>query len=99
MTIFGNKSAISTSSTASCAAFEYLNPSEVDITLRTECWIIRTDLLKELDFTAVCSIHSRFALDKKAQTDRLLRAMDNRYFNILGHATGRLLLKRPGYRD
>ena len=54
------------------------------------------DLLKELDYT-VCSIHSRFALDKKAQTERLLRAMDNRYFNILGHATGRLLLKRPGY--
>jgi DNA polymerase (family 10) len=23
--------------------------------------------------------------------------MDNRYFNILGHSTGRLLLKRPGY--
>jgi DNA polymerase (family 10) len=23
--------------------------------------------------------------------------MDKRYFNILGHATGRLLLKRPGY--
>ena len=23
--------------------------------------------------------------------------MDNRYFNILGHPTGRLLLKRPGY--
>ena len=23
--------------------------------------------------------------------------MDNRYFTILGHATGRLLLKRPGY--
>lgn len=22
--------------------------------------------------------------------------MDNRYFNILGHATGRLLLRRPG---
>ncbi|HVY91207.1 MAG TPA: hypothetical protein VHA14_00605, partial [Bryobacteraceae bacterium] len=27
----------------------------------------------------------------------ILRAMDNRYFTILGHATGRLLLKRPGY--
>jgi DNA polymerase (family 10) len=26
-----------------------------------------------------------------------MRAMDNRYFNILGHATGRLLLKRPSY--
>ena len=23
--------------------------------------------------------------------------MDNRFFTILGHATGRLLLKRPGY--
>lgn len=26
-----------------------------------------------------------------------MRAMDNRYFNILGHATVRRLLKRPGY--
>jgi DNA polymerase (family 10) len=54
------------------------------------------DLLRELDYT-VCSVHSRFALDRTQQTDRILRAMDNRYFNILGHATGRLLLKRPGY--
>jgi DNA polymerase (family 10) len=53
-------------------------------------------VLKELDFT-ICSIHSRFGLDKEQQTTRILRAMDNRYFTILGHATGRLLLKRPGY--
>ena len=53
-------------------------------------------LLKELDYT-VCSIHSRFGLGKIEQTERILRAMDNPYFNILGHATGRLLLKRPGY--
>lgn len=26
-----------------------------------------------------------------------MRTMDNRYFNILGHDTRRLLLKRPGY--
>lgn len=54
------------------------------------------EMLKQLDYT-VCSIHSRFAMGKEAQTERILRAMDNRYFNILGHATGRLLLKRPGY--
>ena len=54
------------------------------------------ELLKELDYT-VCSIHSRFGLNREQQTERLMRAMDNRYFNILGHATGRLLLKRPGY--
>jgi DNA polymerase (family 10) len=75
--------------------FHILKSSEVDI-LADGTLDYPDDLLKELDYT-VCSIHSRFALDKKAQTERLLRAMDNRYFNILGHATGRLLLKRPGY--
>ncbi len=49
--------------------------------------------LKELDYT-VCSVHSRFGFGKQEQTERILRAMDNRYFNIPGHATGRLLLKR-----
>jgi len=53
-------------------------------------------ILKELDYT-VCSIHSRFALGRTAQTERIMRAMDNRYFNILGHATGRRLLRRSGY--
>jgi DNA polymerase (family X) len=53
-------------------------------------------VLKELDYT-VCSIHSRFALGRTAQTERIMRAMDNRYFNILGHGTGRRLLRRPGY--
>jgi DNA polymerase (family X) len=52
--------------------------------------------LRHLDFT-ICSIHSRFALNREQQTERILRAMDNRHFNILGHATGRLLLKREGY--
>jgi DNA polymerase (family X) len=53
-------------------------------------------ILKELDLT-VCSIHSRFGLNKEQQTERILRAMDNRYFSILGHPTGRLLLTRAGY--
>lgn len=54
------------------------------------------ELLKDLDYT-VCSIYSRFGLGKAAQTERILRAMDNRHFTILGHPTGRLLLKRSGY--
>jgi len=52
--------------------------------------------LRELDLT-VCSVHSKFALDSRRQTERIKRAMDNPYFNILGHATGRLLLQREGY--
>jgi DNA polymerase (family 10) len=75
--------------------FRILKSSEVDI-LADGSLDYPDDLLKELDYT-VCSIHSRFGLDREAQTERILRAMDNRYFNILGHATGRLLLKRPGY--
>jgi DNA polymerase (family 10) len=75
--------------------FRILKASEVDI-LEDGALDYPDDLLKELDYT-VCSIHSRFGLNRGAQTNRLLRAMDNRYFNILGHATGRLLLNRPGY--
>ena len=75
--------------------FQILKSSEVDI-LADGSLDYPDELLKELDYT-VCSIHSRFALGREAQTERILRAMDNRYFNILGHATGRLLLKRPGY--
>jgi DNA polymerase (family 10) len=53
-------------------------------------------ILKRLDFT-VCSVHYRFELDIERQTERILRAMDDRYFNILAHPTGRLLGERPGY--
>ena len=72
-----------------------LKSAEVDI-LADGTLDYPDEILKELDYT-VCSVHSRFGLGKQEQTERILRAMDNRYFNILGHATGRLLLKRPGY--
>ena len=72
-----------------------LKSAEVDI-LADGSLDYLDDLLRELDYT-VCSVHSRFALGREQQTERIMRAMDNRYFTILGHATGRLLLKRPGY--
>jgi len=75
--------------------FHILKSSEVDI-LADGSLDYPDEILQELDYT-VCSIHSRFALGKREQTERILRAMDNRYFNILGHATGRILLRRPGY--
>jgi DNA polymerase (family 10) len=54
------------------------------------------DVLERFDFV-VASIHGRFKLDRKTQTDRLLRAVSNRHTTILGHMTGRQLLRRPGY--
>jgi len=80
---------------AASADIRILKSAEVDI-LADGSLDYSDALLKELDYT-VCSIHSRFGLGKAEQTERILRAMDNRYFTILGHATGRLLLKRPGY--
>jgi DNA polymerase (family 10) len=74
------------------AGIRVLKSAEVDIL--TDGALDYPDEL--LDYT-VCSVHSRFGLGRQEQTERILRAMDNRYFNILGHATGRLLLKRPGY--
>jgi DNA polymerase (family X) len=54
------------------------------------------EVLKTFDFV-VASVHGRFKMDRAAQTDRLIRAVSNPYTTILGHMTGRQLLRRPGY--
>ena len=72
-----------------------LKSIEVDI-LQDGQLDLSDDILKELDYT-VCSIHSHFDLTKRKQTERIIRAMDNPYFTILGHPTGRLINKREPY--
>jgi DNA polymerase (family 10) len=52
--------------------------------------------LRDLDLV-VGAIHSRFELPKDRQTERLLRAMDNRYLDIIAHPTGRIINQRPAY--
>jgi len=42
------------------------------------------------------SLHSHFNLPRDAQTERLLRALENPHLTILAHPTGRLLLRRQG---
>lgn len=54
------------------------------------------DLLRRLDLT-VCAVHSRFDLPRREQTTRIVRAMDNRWCNIIAHPSGRLIGERPGY--
>ena len=53
-------------------------------------------VLKELDFT-VCAIHYGFGYSRARQTARILRALDNPYFSILAHPTGRLINAREAY--
>jgi DNA polymerase (family 10) len=45
----------------------------------------------------VASVHSGFNQDRRQMTERLLRAIANPFVDILGHPTGRLLLKREAY--
>ena len=54
------------------------------------------DVLARFDFV-IASVHSRFRLERDAQTERILRAVANPYTTILGHMTGRQLLRRKGY--
>jgi DNA polymerase (family 10) len=54
------------------------------------------DCLAALDLV-VASVHSAFNQDRQQMTERLLRALANPYVDVLGHATGRLLLRREPY--
>jgi DNA polymerase (family X) len=72
-----------------------LKSSEVDI-LADGTLDLPDKILKRLDL-AICAVHYKFDLDAKAQTERILRAMDNRHCTILAHPSGRLLGERPGY--
>ncbi|GAC1324920.1 MAG: DNA polymerase/3'-5' exonuclease PolX [Thermoleophilaceae bacterium] len=54
------------------------------------------ELLAELDWV-VASLHSSFRLDEAAQTARMIRAMEHPLVDAIGHPTGRLIERRPGY--
>jgi DNA polymerase (family 10) len=72
--------------------FKILKSIEVDIR-KDGSLDLPNEILKELDLT-VCAIHSEFSLSREKQTERILRAMDNPYFTILAHPTGRLINRR-----
>jgi histidinol phosphatase-like PHP family hydrolase len=54
------------------------------------------DILQTFDLV-IASVHSKFRMGKKEQTDRIIKAIENPHTTILGHVTGRQLLRRPGY--
>jgi DNA polymerase (family 10) len=72
-----------------------LKAIEVDI-LEDGSLDLPDEILKELDLT-VCSVHYKFNLSRKKQTERIMRAMDNPFFHILAHPSGRLINEREPY--
>ena len=76
-------------------AFQIFAGTEVDI-LKDGSLDFEDSLLAQLDY-CVASIHGSFQLSEKEQTKRIIRAMENPHVTMIGHLTGRLLLKRKGY--
>ena len=91
---------------AHAAAIRALNARLDGITLLAgiECDIradgsldLHHDCLAALDLV-VASVHSGFSLEPAQMTDRLLAAIECPWVDVLGHPTGRLLLRREPLR-
>lgn len=85
-------------------AFNESGESAVHVFSGIECDILpdgsldlEDDTLEALDYT-VMSVHSSFSQSEKEMTARVIRAIEHPGTTILGHPTGRLLLRREPYR-
>lgn len=75
--------------------FTVLKGTEVDI-LKDGRLYYRDEVLEDLD-VVIASVHSHFKLDREGQTDRIIAAIKHPRVNVIGHLSGRLLGRRPGY--
>ncbi len=69
---------------------------EVDI-LADGSLDLSDSVLEQMDIV-IASVHSHFNQSASEMTDRLLRAVENPNTSIIGHPTGRLLLRRDAYQ-
>lgn len=69
--------------------------SEVDIR-KDGTLDLDNEVLAQLD-VVVASVHSHMSLEAKEMTDRILKAIENPYLQILAHPTGRLVLRREPF--
>jgi DNA polymerase (family X) len=65
---------------------------EVDI-LPDGALALEDEILAQLD-VVIASVHSRFEQSREEMTARVMRAIENPYVRIIGHPTGRQLLRR-----
>ncbi|MBI3335934.1 MAG: PHP domain-containing protein [Candidatus Portnoybacteria bacterium] len=75
--------------------FEILKSAEIDI-LKDGSLDLSDEMLVRLDYTLV-TLHTHGKMSEKEITERVIKAMKNPYVDILGHPTGRLILRRQAY--
>jgi DNA polymerase (family X) len=68
---------------------------EVDILADGEL-DLSDSVLEQMDIV-IASVHSHFNQEPAQMTDRLLRVIENPNTSLMGHPTGRMLLRRDGY--
>jgi len=68
---------------------------EVDI-LADGALDLDDEVLAQME-VVIARVHSRFDQSREEMTERVLRAIENPYVRILGHPTGRLLLRREPF--
>jgi DNA polymerase (family 10) len=68
---------------------------EVDI-LADGALDLDDEVLAQME-VVIASVHTRFEQSREEMTARVLRAIENPYVRILGHPTGRLLLRREPF--
>src|SRR6185312_11709249 len=77
-----------------CRTFVF---SGVECDIRTDGRLDFEDaVLAQLDYVVV-SVHNALTQDEATMTARIIRAIENPHTAMLGHLTGRLLLRREGY--
>jgi DNA polymerase (family 10) len=76
--------------------FRLLKGIEADILADGAVDFADDDLLDRFDYV-IGSIHSRFSMDQVQMTERILKAMSDPRLTIIGHPTGRLLLRREPF--
>ncbi|QJW96124.1 DNA polymerase/3'-5' exonuclease PolX [Frigoriglobus tundricola] len=81
---------------AKLSGVRIIKGSEVDI-LEDGSLDYDDELLAGFDYV-VASVHSLFAMPEAEMTARVCKALAHPAVTMLGHATGRLLLKREGYK-
>ncbi|WP_210210530.1 PHP domain-containing protein [Methylocystis hirsuta] len=80
---------------AKMRGFTVLKGVEVDILADGEL-DLPDEVLSRLDLV-VAAVHYKFDVSREKQTERIIRALDNRHVAILAHPTGRLIEEPPPY--
>ena len=80
---------------AELSGITVLKGIEVDI-LEDGTLDLPDSVLQRLE-VVIAAVHGKFELPRRRQTERILRALDNRCVNLLAHPTGRLIGAREPY--